>query len=65
MKSNNRLRKEYIEGSIVWLDKDRSNRSQVTVVRQTSGKLFTTVRGGKEEWDVMTIRLSPLDEVHS
>jgi len=62
MESNNRLRAEYKEGSIVWLDRDRSNRSQVTVVRQTPGKLFTTVRGKESEWDVMTNRLSPIEE---
>lgn len=56
------LRKEYKEGEVVWLDKDRPNRSQVKVVRQTSGKLFTTVIGDRCEWDVMTSRLSPIEK---
>jgi hypothetical protein len=53
------LRKEFKEGEKVILDIKHANSSLVTVVSQTSGKLYTTVTNGKSVWDVMTIRLTP------
>jgi len=55
------LKRELEPGQIVWLDKDRHNKSQVKVVRQTPRRLFTTVMSLDEEseWDVMTYRLTP------
>ena len=48
-------------GQLVGLDKDLANSSEVTVVRQTPKRLYTTVTGdGKNEWDVMTYRLTVL-----
>jgi hypothetical protein len=48
-------------GQLVGLDKDLANSSEVTVVRQTPKRLYTTVTGdGKNEWDVMTCRLTVL-----
>ena len=55
------LRALLTTGQLVGLDKDLANSSEVTVVRQTPGRLFTTVTGdGENEWDVMTIRLTAL-----
>ena len=46
---------------IVVLDKDRSNSSEVIVVKQTPKRLYTTVTvNGKDFWDVMTCRLTVL-----
>ena len=48
-------------GQLVGLDKDLANSSEVTVVRQTPKRLYTTVTSdGKNEWDVMTYRLTVL-----
>ena len=48
-------------GQLVGLDKDLANSSEVTVVRQTSKRLYTTVTSnGIDEWDVMTYRLTVL-----
>jgi len=48
-------------GQLVGLDKHLANSSEVTVVRQTPKGLYTTVtRDGKNEWDVMTRRLTVL-----
>jgi hypothetical protein len=49
-----KLRNEYNIGEEVILD----NSSIVTVIHQTPNKLFTTVKSGNREWDVMTNRLS-------
>jgi len=56
------LRRKFKEGEKVILDIKYANSSKVTVVRQTTGKLYTTVTNGKSEWDVMTNRLTPLLE---
>ena len=53
-----KLRNEFNIGEEVILDKDRANSSIVTVIHQTPNKLFTTVKGGDREWEVMTARLS-------
>jgi hypothetical protein len=53
-----KLRNEFNIGEEVILDKDRANSSIVTVIHQTPNKLFTTVKGGDSEWEVMTARLS-------
>ena len=49
----------------VILDKNFANRSKVIVVNQTKNKMYTTVKSskGKAKWDVMTYRLSLIDEV--
>ena len=48
-------------GQIVGLDKDLANSREVTVVRQTPKRLYTTVTSnGIYEWDVMTYRLTVL-----
>lgn len=53
------LQTSLIVGQEVCLDKDRSNKSKVTVVSQTSGKLFTEVSvDNKHTWSVMTYRLT-------
>ena len=58
-----KLRKELKPGQIVVLDEKFNNSSTVEVVRQTKGKLFTTVKSESGyEWDVMTYRLTDLDE---
>lgn len=54
------LRKEFEIGESVTLDKDLSNSSVVTIVSQTTNKLFTKVSSGQSEWSVMTYRLSRL-----
>jgi hypothetical protein len=55
------LRKSFNVGQVVKLDKDHANGSEVTVVRQTPQKLFTTVTSnGENNWDVMTNRLSEI-----
>jgi hypothetical protein len=55
------LRQELIIGEEVRLDKEFRNTSIVKVIRQSPAKLFTTVANGKHEWDVMTNRLSKLE----
>ena len=58
---SNRLYTVLTTGQVVGLDKDLANSSEVTVVRQTPKRLYTTVTGdGKNEWDVMTYRLTVL-----
>ena len=58
---SNRLYTLLTTGQLVGLDKDLANSSEVTVVRQTPKRLYTTVTGdGKNEWDVMTYRLTVL-----
>ena len=58
---SNRLYAVLTTGQVVGLDKDLANSSEVTVVRQTLKRLYTTVTGdGKNEWDVMTYRLTVL-----
>ena len=47
-------------GSKVILDKDFRNGGEVTVISQTSGKLFTTVEYDGSKWDVMTRRLTKI-----
>ena len=48
-------------GQLVGLDKDLANSSEVTVVRQTPKRMFTTVTSnGIDKWDVMTYRLTAL-----
>ena len=48
-------------GQRVGLDKDLANSSEVTVVRQTPKRLYTTVTSnGIDEWDVTTYRLTAL-----
>ncbi len=48
-------------GQRVTLDKDLANSSEVIVVKQTPKRLYTTVTSdGKNEWDVMTYRLTTL-----
>ena len=56
------LRQEFKHGEDVVLDKEYHNTSIVTVVRQSEGKLFTTVKSGKAQWDVMTGRLDKIEE---
>ena len=59
--SSNRLYTLLTTGQLVGLDKDLTNSSEVTVVRQTPKRLYTTVTSdGKNEWDVMTYRLTVL-----
>jgi hypothetical protein len=61
MKKTSNLRKLLFSGQIVRLDKDFANSTEVTVVSQTSKKLYTTVTSdGKYQWDVMTNRLTEL-----
>ena len=58
---SNRLYTLLTTGQLVGLDKDLANSSEVTVVRQTPKRLYTTVTSdGKNEWDVMTYRLTVL-----
>lgn len=53
------LQTSLIVGQEVWLLKDRSNKSKVTIVSQTSRKLFTEVTvDNKHTWNVMTYRLT-------
>jgi hypothetical protein len=56
----NKLRQKLDKGSLVTLDKGYANSSNVEVVSQTPGKLYTEVRvpGNKESWSVMTDRLT-------
>jgi hypothetical protein len=55
------LRHPFEPEQLVWLDKDKPNRSQVEVVSQTPQKLYTTVTGdGVYEWTVMTVRLTSI-----
>lgn len=58
-----KLRQEYTKGQIVILDYDRHNSSIVEVVSQTSGKLFTLVKGKNtnDSWSVMTVRLKEIE----
>ena len=58
---SNRLYTLLTTGQIVVLDKDLANSSEVIVVKQTPKRLYTTVTGdGKNEWVVMTYRLTVL-----
>ena len=58
---SNRLYTLLTTGQIVVLDKGLANSSEVIVVKQTPKRLYTTVTGdGKNEWDVMTYRLTVL-----
>lgn len=60
MTSKEKLRRPLEPGQVVILDADLSHSSEVTVVRQTSQKLYTTVYGKPGyAWDVMTYRLTP------
>lgn len=54
------MRTEFDENQTVQLDKDIRGGSEVIVVQQTPGKLYTVVKGeeGGTEWSVMTYRLS-------
>jgi hypothetical protein len=55
------MRQEFFTGQLVGLDKDLTNNSEVTVVKQSPAKLFTTVTSnGIDEWDIMTYRLTVL-----
>ena len=56
------LREEFKEGEQAILDENYLNSSIVTVVCQSEGKMFTRVKLGTEEWDVMTRRLTKLNE---
>lgn len=59
--NSNRLYTLLTTGQVVGLDKDLGNSSEVTVVRQTPKRLYTTVTSnGVDEWDVMTYRLTVL-----
>ena len=58
---SNRLYTLLTTGQIVVLDKGLANSSEVIVVKQTPKRLYTTVTGnGKNEWVVMTYRLTVL-----
>ena len=52
------LRQELESGEVVILDRGFHNSIDVEVITQTSGKLFTTVKSGEQQWDVMTNRLT-------
>lgn len=56
------LRAKYKRGETVILDKGTSLESEVKVVFQTEGKLFTTVTADGYKWDVMTSRLSKKED---
>jgi len=60
--SKSSLRQELKEGQSVRLDKEFRNTSIVEVVSQTSGKLYTTVTSEGDTWDVMTNRLTKIEE---
>lgn len=57
--TNNDLYTLLVAGQLVRLDKGRANSSIVTVVKQTPKRVYTRVTNGKNEWDVMTYRLTP------
>lgn len=58
------MRSSFEVGERVILDIDKGNWSEVEVVEQTTGKLYTRVRSLKSryEWDVMTYRLSKINK---
>lgn len=60
------LRQELEPGEVVILDKGFANSSEVVVVSQTPGKLFTTIHLHGEDkckqWDVMTNRLTKKED---
>ena len=47
-------------GEEVVLDEKYANSSKVKVVYQSPNRLFTTVKGGDSQWDVMTTRLTKI-----
>ena len=50
---------KYEIGEVVILDKEYANTSDVIVVAQSEpNRVFTTVSNGRDEWDVMTGRLT-------
>ena len=55
------MRETYTSGEQVRLDVTFRNTSIVEVVCQTPGKMYTRVKSGGEEWDVMTNRLTRLE----
>ncbi len=57
--TNNDLYTLLVAGQQVRLDKGFANSSIVEVVKQTPKRMYTTVTNGKNEWDVMTYRLTP------
>ena len=59
--TNNDLYTLLVAGQQVRLDKGFANSSIVEVVRQTPKRMYTTVTNGKNEWDVMTYRLTPFN----
>jgi hypothetical protein len=59
------MTRELLRGQIVWLDIDMVNSGQVEVVRQTPLRKFTTVKSDNSEWDVMTYRLTPVEDKQS
>jgi len=56
------MRAQFNPDQIVQLDKDIRGGSEVIVVQQTPGHLYTVVKGeeGGAEWSVMTYRLTPI-----
>jgi len=54
------LRETYLKDELVILDETFRNKSEVTVVYQTTNKLFTRVKSDLAEWDVMTNRLTKI-----
>lgn len=55
------MRREFNIDELVILDEGFANSSKVTVVEQTPGFLYTTVRDeDNNEWTVMTYRLKPI-----
>jgi|GEM_PF-2200259 len=55
------LRQKFEKDEIVGLDKDLATSSEVKVVSQSSGRLYTTVTASDYRWSVMTYRLSKLN----
>lgn len=54
------LRQEFKKGEKARLDAKYNNSSIIEIVCQTKGKLFTRVKSGDHEWDVMTVRLDKI-----
>lgn len=54
------IKETFIKDEVVTLDTGYRNSSIVTVVYQTTNKLFTRVKSETSEWDVMTNRLTKL-----
>lgn len=58
----NEMNRNFVKGQIVILDADMANPAAVEVVSQTPLRKYTTVCSADSEWQVMTYRLSPVDE---